>query len=75
MQNVTFGEIIKSTRIKKKLKQYELAELVGISRSYLSDIENNRYIPSGKTLLKIDKEIGLFYLSENDGNTIQKERD
>lgn len=35
------GMRIKLKRIEKKLKQYEVAELVGISREYLRLIEND----------------------------------
>ena len=45
------AEIIKIKRIERGLTQEELARIVGISRSYYSDIENNRTIPSGKVLL------------------------
>ncbi len=47
------GGKIKCERLKKSLKQYELAEKVGISNTYLSDIEVGRTSPSLKTLDKI----------------------
>lgn len=45
---VMLAEIIKIKRIERGLTQEELARIVGISRSYYSDIENNRTIPSGR---------------------------
>ena len=51
MDNI--GRIIKHERLKKSLKQYELAEKAGISNTYLSDIEVGRTTPSIKTLSKI----------------------
>lgn len=47
---MTVGENVKAIRKERKLKQKELAEQCGISRSYLSDIENDRHSPSIKTL-------------------------
>ncbi|WP_243156336.1 helix-turn-helix transcriptional regulator [Clostridium sp. C8-1-8] len=51
------GEKIKCERLKKSLKQYELAKKVGISNTYLSDIEVGRTSPSLKTLEKISKAL------------------
>ncbi|WP_242859807.1 helix-turn-helix domain-containing protein [Clostridium drakei] len=53
------GEKIKCERLKKSLKQYELAEKAGISNTYLSDIELGRTIPSLKTLNRIAKVLKL----------------
>ena len=44
---------VKITRIKKKIKQQELAAMVGISREYLRHIENDEANPSVKIALKI----------------------
>ncbi|MGE6365168.1 helix-turn-helix transcriptional regulator [Bacillus paramycoides] len=49
----TLGNIIKESRKNKGLLQVEVAKSTGISRNYLSDIENDRYIPSLKTFLRI----------------------
>lgn len=51
------GEKIKCERLKKSLKQYELAEKANISNTYLSDIEVGRTFPSLKTLDKIAKAL------------------
>lgn len=65
------GEKIKEARIKKGLTQKELSEKTGLSRSYISDMENGRYIPSVKTLLTVAKElkVNLNFLTKIDGNT------
>ncbi|MBV4418935.1 helix-turn-helix domain-containing protein [Clostridium tyrobutyricum] len=55
MDNI--GEKIKEERIKKGLKQYELAEKAGISNTYLSDLEVGRTAPSIKTLDKLSKAL------------------
>lgn len=47
------GQVIKSKRIQKNLTQNEVAENIGISRNYLSDIENGRYMPSVTTLSEL----------------------
>lgn len=38
------GKKIKEKRLEKKITQRYLAEQIGISRNYLSDIENGRYM-------------------------------
>ena len=65
------GAMIREGRFKRGLKQLELARILGISRTYLSDLENDRYFPSGKLLFKISKELGIFFI-HFDGNTFQK---
>lgn len=53
------GALIQSKRKEQHLKQTEMAEALGLSRTYLSDIENGRYLPSTKTLSKIAIFINL----------------
>lgn len=67
------GEEVKTARLTKGLTQDELAELVGISRNYISDIERGHYTPSVKTLAAIAKalNIDLNFLVKNVGNSIQ----
>ena len=47
------GEKIRKERLKKGIKQIELAKEVGISNTFLSDIETGRGKPSIDTLKKI----------------------
>lgn len=58
------GAKIKRERNKIGLTQYELAEKVGISRTYLSDIENDRSNPSFLMVTRIANalEISLSIL-------------
>lgn len=49
------GKTIKNIRIEEGLTQQKFANKVGISRTYLSDVENNRYNPSVEMLQKIAK--------------------
>lgn len=58
------GRKIRDIRISKNITQKKLAELAGISNTYLSDIERMRTSPSIKTLRSIanslDKNIKEF---------------
>ncbi|NFQ83940.1 helix-turn-helix transcriptional regulator [Clostridium sporogenes] len=56
---MSIGENIKKTRKKQGLTQKSLAEKANISRSYLADVENNRYNPSIDVLNKIAKSLGI----------------
>lgn len=51
------GERIKGFRKEKGLTQQELAKSTGLSRSYLSDVENNRKNPSIRTVESIAKKL------------------
>ncbi|AXY38670.1 XRE family transcriptional regulator [Bacillus velezensis] len=53
------GALIKQKRKENHLKQTEMAKALGLSRTYLSDIENGRYMPSTKTLSRIAIFINL----------------
>lgn len=44
---------IKEIRIKKKLSQKQLAEMSGVSKSYISELENNTYCPSILVMCKL----------------------
>jgi len=64
------GENIKKYRKLRGLTQADLAERANISRSYLADVERNRYHPSISTLLEIASALNvslaeLFGLPEN----------
>ncbi|MDF2873366.1 MAG: transcriptional regulator-like protein [Sporomusa sp.] len=47
---MSLGSKIKSLRRKRKITQKDLAAKANISRSYLADVENDRYNPSFSTL-------------------------
>lgn len=59
MKNMKLGNTIKSLRQDKGFKQAELAQRSGISRPYLSEIENNKKLPDIETLESISKALGL----------------
>ena len=52
-------KLIKEKRIEKGLTQQELANAIGITRNYISDIENGRYTPSLKTAIKLASYLDL----------------
>lgn len=56
---MNIGENVKAIRKERKLTQKQLAEKMNISRSYLSDIENNRKNPSSKTLQSLSQKLNV----------------
>lgn len=60
------GDQIRTKRKSLGLTQQELAEKVGLSRNYISELENNRYIPSVLTLTKLARvlKMNLNFLKE-----------
>lgn len=56
---MSIGTNIKSYRKQKKMTQVELAERANLSRSYLADIEGDRYNPSVDTLKTIAEALQI----------------
>lgn len=56
---MSIGNEIKTKRKVLNLTQTELAEKTGVCRNYISDLENDRYMPSVKTLARISKVLEL----------------
>ena len=50
---MTIGKNIKAIRNSQKITQADLAEMSGISRSHIGDLEGDRYNPGLETLMKI----------------------
>ena len=50
---MTVGKNIRAARKSQKITQADLAAESGLSRSYLADLERDRYNPSVETLTKI----------------------
>jgi transcriptional regulator with XRE-family HTH domain len=57
----TLGEVIRQARTAKGMKLRELARRVDRTPSYLSDIENDRRIPSEDVLQRIADELDLDF--------------
>jgi len=53
MDYTTIGPHIRKYRVKRKLKQDELAEIVGLSPNYYGAIERGEKIPSLETFIAI----------------------
>ncbi|RTE09310.1 helix-turn-helix domain-containing protein [Paenibacillus whitsoniae] len=56
---MSIGANIKRFRKERKLTQVELAEKSSLSRSYLADIEGDRYNPSVETLKSIAEALNI----------------
>ncbi|CAM4182441.1 helix-turn-helix domain-containing protein [Paenibacillus alkaliterrae] len=70
MDKKALGSAIQTKRKALHLKQASVSETTGLSRSYLSDIENGRYAPSVDALSKIAIALNLdLNFLKNDGNT------
>jgi DNA-binding XRE family transcriptional regulator len=67
---MTLGEKIKRFRKQAGLTQEQLAKKTNLSRSYIADVERNRYNPSFETLKSISKglNIPLSKLSDEENN-------
>jgi len=69
------GQNIKNERKKQKLTQEQLSENVGISVVFLSQIENDKGIPSLETIFKIASCLGttIDSLLSSDSKNIKKD--
>ena len=56
---MNLGDVIASFRRRKRIDQKSIAEKLGVSVSYLSQIENNTRIPSGKLLKQISELLAV----------------
>ncbi|ALV02217.1 helix-turn-helix transcriptional regulator [Bacillus siamensis] len=56
---MTVGQRIKAIRKERKLTQVQLAEKANLSRSYLADIERDRYNPSLSTVEAVAGALGV----------------
>lgn len=60
---IEFGKLLKSLREKNGLSTHRLAELTGVSQSYISHLENGRKknVPSPEILKKLSEALGVSY--------------
>ena len=56
----TEGETINRARLAKKLTQKELAKILGISQSMVSDIERGLVFPNEELCAQIVSELGIY---------------
>ena len=57
-----FGARVKELRIKKRITQYELAELSGIDPKHISHIETGRSFPKADLIEKFALALGIDYI-------------
>lgn len=53
------GENLKKLRIKKDISQIELARILGVDRSFVSNIENGKNNPTLSTISSLAKALGV----------------
>ncbi|WP_425622500.1 helix-turn-helix domain-containing protein [Brevibacillus borstelensis] len=62
------GLVIKKRRKEKNIKQSQVSSATKLSRNYISDIENGRYVPSVEALTKIavclDLDLNVLKMTE-----------
>lgn len=58
-QKEIIGKVIRTNRQENNLTQLQVSELTKLSRNYISDIENGRYMPSVDALCKLAKCLDL----------------
>lgn len=51
--------IVKNLRMQQGMTQEKLAKMLDISRPALSEIENGKVVPSGKTVIRIANIFGI----------------
>lgn len=56
--NVRFGAAVRRLRRQHALSQEALADLAGINRSYLGEVERGQVTPSLETIEKIARALG-----------------
>ena len=55
------GEVIREARVARNMSLRELAKRVGITPSYVSDIENDRRVPAEDVLRALSTELELDF--------------
>jgi transcriptional regulator with XRE-family HTH domain len=62
------GLVIKKRRKERNIKQSQVSSATKLSRNYISDIENGRYVPSVEALTKIavylDLDLNVLKMTE-----------
>ena len=53
------GENLKKLRIKKDISQIELARMLSVDRSFVSNIENGKNNPTLSTITSLAKALGV----------------
>jgi transcriptional regulator with XRE-family HTH domain len=56
---ITFGKVLRKYRLQHKLSQEDLAELAGLDRTYISQLERGLKSPSIQTLFSLSKALQI----------------
>lgn len=59
MADTTLGEVVRTARVNAGISLRQLAIRLGVTPSYVSDIENDRRVPSEDVLGRIAQELNL----------------
>ena len=59
MNFVKFGRQLKKYRTQAKLDQKQVAEMVGVSREFVSYVENGKKKPALETAIALAKAVGV----------------
>ncbi|WP_303984254.1 helix-turn-helix domain-containing protein [Niallia circulans] len=65
MKLINIGEVIKSKRKQLKIKQEELASLLGVTNTYISKVESGRVIPNIKRLQQLEKVLDVEFFAKD----------
>jgi transcriptional regulator with XRE-family HTH domain len=70
LKELKIGQKIRALRQERRLTLQDLADLTGLSKPLLSQIENDQVTPPIATLLKISKglKVGIHFFFESEGN-------
>ncbi|MEM5599259.1 helix-turn-helix transcriptional regulator [Niallia circulans] len=58
---------MKSKRKQLKIKQEELASLLGVTNTYISNVESGRVIPNIKRLQQLEKVLDVEFFAKDVG--------
>lgn len=58
MENENYGTLVKNLRIQNNLTQYQVAEALGVTPGYISNVENNRTAMSLRILTYYARLVG-----------------
>ncbi|MGH2117092.1 helix-turn-helix domain-containing protein [Aerococcus sp. L_32] len=76
---MSIGTRIKELRLERNMTQKDFAEEIGISRSYLGDLENDRKSPSAETISKLSDKLNVssayFFGGKKDNSTLKEKSD
>lgn len=61
MQTPHISDVLRNLRERHRITKYRLAQLTGLTQSYLGQLEKGRYIPSDETLRKLSEALNYDF--------------